>query len=58
MQDLLQPRTDAGVLAQFVLLLLVTGVGVWFSRRQRDLLLLVLGLFVFAVGLFAMRAAH
>ncbi len=55
--DLLLPRTDAGVLAQALVVLAVFGL---LSRRMHRLGLLQLwaGLFVFTAGLFVLRAAH
>lgn len=58
MDELLQPRTDAGVLAQVAVVVVVWAYGLWRTRRDRDLRLLVAGLGVFVLGLMALRAAH
>ncbi len=58
MEELLQPRTDAGVVAQAVVVLLVVVALAWRVRRDRDLLRLVLGGGVFVAGLFVLRAMH
>lgn len=58
MDELLQPRTDAGVAMQAVVALaLVMGLA-WRVRRSPDLLRLVLGGGVFLGGLFVLRAMH
>lgn len=58
MEELLQPRTDAGVVAQAVVVLLVVVALAWRVRRDHDLLRLVLGGGVFVAGLFVLRAMH
>lgn len=58
MEELLQPRTDAGVVAQAVVALLVVGALAWRTRRDADLLRLVLGGGFFLGGLFVLRAMH
>lgn len=58
MDELLQPRTDAGVLAQVLVVVLVWAVALWRVRRSRDARLLTAGLGVFVLGLMALRAAH
>ncbi len=58
MSELLQPRTDAGVLAQAAIVGLVLAVALYRVRRDRDARLLVLGSAVFLLGLFVLRAAH
>lgn len=58
-RDLFLPRTDFGVLVQWVVVLVVYPPLVWWSfRRRRELGLLVLGLFIFTLGYFAIRAVH
>lgn len=56
--ELLQPRTDAGVLAQVVLLVVLVALGVWRTWHEPDLRRLVLGIGVFVLGLMGLRAAH
>lgn len=58
MQELLQPRTDAGVAVQAVVLLVVVAALAWRVRRDGDLLRLVLGGGFFVGGLFVLRAMH
>jgi len=56
--DILLPTTDAGVAAQFGLLLVVAVTGAWFARHNKDVLRLVVGLTLLAAGLMAVRAIH
>lgn len=58
MEELLQPRTDAGVAAQAALALALVAGLAWRVRRNPDLLRLVLGGGVFVGGLFVLRAMH
>ncbi len=58
MFDILLPTTDAGVAAQFVLLLVITLTGAWFARHNKDVLRLVVGLALLTAGLMAIRAIH
>lgn len=55
--ELLLPRTDAGVLAQAVVLSVVFALLLRPARRA-GVLQLWLGAVVFTTGLFALRAAH
>jgi len=57
-RDLALPRTDAGVAVQWLILAGVTPPLIWWSRRDRDVLLLVSGVIVMTVALFALRAVH
>lgn len=56
--ELLQPRTDAGVLAQAIVAATAVAALAWRVRADRDLLRLVLGGGVFVAGLFVLRAMH
>lgn len=56
--DLIWPTTDAGVVAQLVVLVVLVGVAVWRTWRLPDLRLFVVGLGVFVLGLMALRASH
>jgi uncharacterized membrane protein len=56
--DILLPTTDAGVAAQFGLLLAIAVTAAWFARHNRDVLRLVIGLTLLAAGLMAIRAIH
>lgn len=58
MEELLQPRTDAGVLAQVAVVVTLVGLLAWRVRRDMDLLRLVLGAGMFTLGLFVLRAMH
>lgn len=58
MEEFLQPRTDAGVLAQVIAAAVVMSLLAWRSHRDRDLLRLVLGGGMFLAGLFVLRAMH
>lgn len=58
MDALLQPRTDAGVLAQAIVLLVVVVAVAWRVRHDADLVRLVVGAGVFGAGLFVLRAMH
>lgn len=55
---LIWPTTDAGVLVQLVVLVVLVGVGLWRTWRFPELRLFVLGLGVFVLGLMALRASH
>jgi hypothetical protein len=57
MRDLLLPTTDAGVVAQAGLALVVLVILFVLARRARDLRLLVVGTAVFTAGTFLLRAA-
>lgn len=56
--DLLLPRTDAGVVAQVSLLVLLVVVGLYKTWRVPDLRRLVAGVGMFVFGLMALRAVH
>jgi hypothetical protein len=56
--DFLLPATDAGVAAQFGLLLVIATTAAWFARHNKDVLRLVIGLTLLAAGLMAIRAIH
>ncbi|MCL1600235.1 MAG: hypothetical protein M3112_01705 [Actinomycetia bacterium] len=58
MLDVLLPTTDAGVAAQFALLLVVALTAGWFARHNKDVLRLVVGLTLLLAGLMAVRAIH
>lgn len=56
--DLIWPTTDAGVVAQLIILAVLVGVGVWRTWHVPELRLFVIGLGVFVLGLMALRASH
>lgn len=58
MDELLQPRTDAGVAFQFAVAAIGIVTGLWWSRRRPDARLVVIGLSLLLVGLLGLRAAH
>jgi hypothetical protein len=58
LEQLLQPRTDAGVLAQAIIVSVLVAVGTWRVRHDPELRRLGLGLGVFTAGLFVLRAMH
>jgi hypothetical protein len=58
MMDLLLPATDAGVAAQFAVLLVIVATWAWFARHNRDVLRLVIGLGLLSAGLMAVRSIH
>lgn len=58
MLDLLLPATDAGVAAQFGLLLVIAATGAWFARHNTDVMRLVIGLALLIAGIMAVRAIH
>lgn len=56
--DLALPRTDAGVVAQLVLLAVLVTAGLYATRHVPDLRRLVAGAGMFVLGLMALRAVH
>ncbi len=58
MSGWLLPRTDAGVLAQLVVLLLTVGAGLWWTRQRPDARLVVIGAGLLLIALMGVRAAH
>lgn len=58
MEELLFPRTDGGVAAQLAVVLTVAAAATYLVRRDRELVLFVVGLTVLAIGLIGLRALH
>jgi hypothetical protein len=58
MIDLLLPRTDGGVLAQAIVVAVVSGIALVIVRRNREVTLLVAGLATVAVAWMGLRALH
>ena len=58
MLDALLPRTDAGVLAQFIAVMVVSAVAIIAVRRQPEWRIFVTGVSVLTLGLMAARAIH
>ena len=58
MTDILLPTTDGGVFAQVGLLFALGVPALWLSRKNRDVLIFVTGVVVFAFALIASRGLH
>ncbi len=58
MEQLLRPHTDAGVLAQALVVGVFVSLVAWRVRRDADLLRLTIGAGMFIAGLFVLRAMH
>ncbi len=58
MSEVLFPRTDAGVLAQVVVVVAITVPALWAARRSKDAVALVLGLFLVIMAFFGLRTLH
>lgn len=56
--DLLLPRTDAGVLAQVIVATAVFAGLTWRFRRNKDVRIFVIGLWVLTYGAMGVRAIH
>lgn len=58
LDDLLWPRTDAGVLVQVLTVFGVFAVALFVARRNRDLVIFLFGLVTLAAALMALRVLH
>lgn len=58
MKELLLPRSDAGVLVQTVLAVIILGLALVLVRRDREMRLLVIGLTVLTTAWLALRSVH
>ncbi|MBW3662753.1 MAG: hypothetical protein KY469_06610 [Actinobacteria bacterium] len=58
MNELLFPRTDAGVLVQVVVLAAIVATALWRTWANPDLRLLVVGSGLLGFALMGLRAAH
>ena len=58
LRDLALPATDAGVYAQAVGAFLAYGLALFLVRRNRDLLVFVVGLATITFALMALRTLH
>ena len=56
--DLAFPRTDAGALAQVAVAVPAIAVGAWLARRNRDVMVFVIGSGILLLAWFALRALH
>lgn len=57
-RDLLYPRTDAGVLAQVILVAVAAVFVVVLVRRERALVVFTIGVTLVVLGFFGFRALH
>ena len=58
MGELWSPRTDAGVLVQVIVTLLIIGGLTWAVRRERALVQLVLGIGMVVLAWYGIRGLH
>ncbi len=58
MIDLLLPRTDAGVLVQIIVVTVVFTLATITMRRNRDVRILMIGMWVATYGFMGVRAIH
>jgi len=58
MIDLLLPATDAGVAAQAIAATIVFAAATWWTRKNSDVRLVVIGLWLVAYGAMGVRALH
>ncbi len=56
--DLLLPATDAGVVAQFVIVVIILAIALWRFWASLDLRLVVIGTGLVVLGLMGFRALH
>jgi hypothetical protein len=56
--DLWSPRTDAGVIAQVVITILIIAILTWAVRRERSLVLLVVGIGTVVLAWYGVRGLH
>jgi hypothetical protein len=56
--ELWSPRTDAGVAVQVVITVLLVGALAWAVRRERSLVLLVVGVGMVVLAWYGVRALH
>ena len=58
MKDILLPRSDQTALLQVIVVVTVWVIAMWFARRERAVLQLVIGLGLVLLALMAMRTLH
>jgi hypothetical protein len=56
--DLWSPQTDAGVVAQVIITLVLIGVLVWLVRREKALVQLVVGVGMVVLAWYGFRTIH
>ena len=52
------PQTDAGVVVQVVLTIALGATAAWFARRERSLVLVVVGVTLVLLGWYGVRGLH
>lgn len=58
MGDLWSPRTDAGVLVQVIVTIVLVISLVWVVRRERSLVLLIVGVGMVVLAWYGIRGLH
>lgn len=58
MIDLVLPTTDAGVVVQSVIVLVLGAGAVFATRRRREWMLVAIGTTMVILGFFGLRALH
>ena len=58
MTDILLPRTDAGVLTQVIVITVVFAFAVFANRKNSDVRIFVVGLWVATYAAMGLRAVH
>ena len=56
--DLWSPQTDAGVVAQVLVTIALIAVLVWFVRREKALVQLVVGIGMVVLAWYGIRGLH
>jgi hypothetical protein len=56
--DLWSPQTDAGVIAQVIVTLLIIASSAWLARREKALVQLVVGIGMVVLAWYGIRASH
>ncbi|MEM9517169.1 MAG: hypothetical protein AAGA42_20140 [Actinomycetota bacterium] len=56
--ELWSPRTDGGVAVQVGLTIVVVAIAAWAVRRERSLVLLVVGAGLVLLGWYGVRSLH
>lgn len=57
-RELLLPATDAGVLAQLIVVVVAWFAGLWIVRKRPDIRLFVLGLGLVTLAAIGVRTLH
>lgn len=56
--EILLPSTDRLVALEFAAVVALAAIGLWMTRRDKDLRRLVLGVSLLTMGVMAVRAIH